>query len=128
MNATKWIAVWAMDMIGLTVTAFAQPRGAQTGAYSIKETRLGPLDAETLSPVFSRDGRYLAYVTHRGQRPCVVVDGQAGAEYDGIGDASLIFSPDGNRVAYGAKNGQKWSAVVDGQPGAEYDGIGTLIF
>jgi len=55
-----------------------------------------------------------------------VVDGKAGAEYDGI-DA-LIFSPDSKRMAFQAMKGEKWLAVVDGQAGTEYDGIGTLIF
>ncbi|MGD0463919.1 MAG: hypothetical protein ABSB74_15655, partial [Tepidisphaeraceae bacterium] len=105
MKATKWIAAWATAMIGLTVTAFAQSNAAPTNAYKTEETRLGPMDAEVLYPVFSRDGRHFAYVARRDQMLCVVVDGQAGAEYDDIGEDSVIFSPDGKRVAYAAKTG-----------------------
>jgi hypothetical protein len=55
----------------------------------------------------------------------VVVDGQAGPGYDGIGD--ITFSLDGKHVAYGARRSKwlvsKWFVVVDGQTGPEYDGI-----
>ena len=63
------------------------------------------------------------------KRVMVVVDGQAGAEYDGI--SSLIFSADGKRVAYAAQKGAK---VVGGggRPGGPRSttgiGKGTLIF
>ncbi len=67
-------------VIGLT-GALPQSTTAPTDAYKVKETRLGPIDAEMLFPVFSRDARHLAYVTHRGQRFCVATDGQAGEEY-----------------------------------------------
>ena len=60
----------------------------------------------------------------------VVVDGQAGAEYD-ESSHPRSSAPDGKRVAYVARKGRE---VVGGgwmaQAGAEYDGIGkgTLIF
>ena len=129
LKAMKSIAVWSTVMIGLT-GASAQPTPAPTDAYKIEETRLGPIDAERLAIVFSRDARHKAYVTHKGQKLSVVVDGQAGAEYDGIGKGTLIFSADGKRVAYGAKKGKQAVVVVDGQASPVYDGTaaGTLIF
>jgi hypothetical protein len=57
-----------------------------------------------------------------------VVDGQAGAQYDGIGEGSLVFSADGKRMAYAALNGKKFFVVVDGQAGAQYDAIGSPVF
>jgi len=75
--------------------------------------------AEARDVVFSQDRRHVAYVMPRGQKQCVVVDGQVGAEYDEICKGP-IFSPYSNRVAYIAKKGKKSLVVVDGQPGAEY--------
>jgi hypothetical protein len=72
----------------------------------------------------------VAYVAEKGGKWLVVVDGQEGAEYDGILEGGLLFSPDGQRVAYRAQKGEKWLVVVDGQAGAEYDviGKGSLVF
>lgn len=123
----RWsFLAWAFCIPAVCPVALA---GTQE-AYKVEETRLASLDANGLSPVFSRDGRHLAYVIPRGQKWSVVVDGQIGAEYDGIGRGSLLFSPDGTRVAYRAKKGKKWVVVVDGQAGAEYDDIaaGSLTF
>ena len=59
----------------------------------------------------------------------MLVDGQAGPEYDGVGDGSLLFSPDSKRVAYQAQNGGKSWMVVDGQKvGTDYDQASGLIF
>jgi len=129
MNAMKWMVVCAVAMLGLVAPAWAQPTSVQTGPYTVHETHLGQMDAERLSPIASRDRRHLAYVTHRSQKQCVVVDGKADTEYDLIQEGSLIFSPDGHRVAYAARNGQTWFAVVDGHPNP-YDLIvlRTLIF
>ena len=106
--------------IGLTMTVLAQV-GAAAETFRIEETLLGPLDTEILSPVFSRGGTHLAYVTHRGRKECVVVDGKAGEAYDGI--AGTVFSSDGQRVAYRALKGPRQLVVVDGKAGAEYEGI-----
>lgn len=91
---------------------------------TVQETRLGPVDAEILSPIFSRDTHHLAYVTHRGEKLCVVVDCQSGPEYDEIGQTGPVFSPDGRRVAYMGKTGRKSQIVVDGRAGEPYDAIG----
>jgi len=47
----------------------------------------------------------VAYVARRNAKWLVVVDGQVGAEHDGI-DA-LLFSPDSKHVAYVAEKGKK---------------------
>ncbi len=117
MNATNWIVVCTTAVLGLTVTGSAQQTNVEAVAYKIQETRLGPMDEKVLAPAFSRDGCHLAYVTTRGQKQCVVVDGQAGAEYDGIAAGSMIFSADGKRMAYVAQKGAKQMVVVDGQAG-----------
>ncbi len=97
-------------------------------------------------PVFSRDGRRLAYAAARGPREdrkwCVVLDGEESPEYEEVRD--LVFSPDGSHIAYAACKGererpvgivgdfdtQRWAVVVDGQEGPEYGEIvkGTPVF
>ena len=47
----------------------------------------------------------------------MIVDGQPGAEYDGI--EIPVFSPDGKRVAYAAQKGDKSLVVIDSLPGPE---------
>jgi Tol biopolymer transport system component len=77
---------------------------------------------------FSADGKRLAYTAWKGGEKCfVVIDGQAGPEYDGIGIVwdELVFSPDSKRLAYGAKKGEKWVVVIDGQESPVYDNIDT---
>ncbi len=44
----------------------------------------------------------------------VVMDGQEGKAYEGIGALSLSFSPDGKRSAYIARRGQRQLIVIDG--------------
>ena len=77
------------------------------------------------------NGCRIAWAERHGAKWVVVIDGQSGPEYDGIGD--IFFSPDGKHVAYGARRNKwfvsnKWFAVVDGQVGPEYDGIGDIFF
>jgi Tol biopolymer transport system component len=78
-------------------------------------------------PVFSPDGKRVAYagVQERG-KVVVVVDGQAGPAWHGVGDDSVCFSPDSRHVAYLARKGRRWCAVVDGQPGEPCDDIARV--
>ena len=72
-----------------------------------------------VGPVFSSDGRHLAYGATKDLKALVVLDGQPGPEYDGIWD--IEFSPDGKRLAYRARTDDKWRVIVNGQPGPEHD-------
>ena len=95
----------------------------------VVDGQLGPEYDGVGSPVFSADGKRVAYVVQKGAKRLAVVDGQPGPEYDDIKvslfpvEWSPIFSADGKRVAYAAKKGAKWLVVIDGQPGPEYDDI-----
>jgi len=64
------------------------------------------------APVFSADGKRIAW--SRGEREAMqmTVDGVAGEKHYGIG--AVAFSPDGKRVAYAAWLGSDWTLVVDG--------------
>ncbi len=50
--------------------------------------------------IFSADGKRVAYRAWKRDKCLVVVDGEAGAEYDAIAEGSPVFSADGKRVAY----------------------------
>ena len=80
----------------------------------------------TVSP----DSQRVAYGAIVGDKQFVVVDGEEGKRYDGIGEGTLIFSPDSQHVAFMARVGDKRFVVLDGEEGKRYDGIGegTLIF
>ena len=72
-------------------------------------------DFLTISP----DSRHVTCAVRSGSKRFVILDGEAGAHYDGIGN--LIFSPDSQHVAYVAKAGSKAVVVVDEEAGKKYD-------
>jgi len=75
----------------------------------------GEIDRMPPPPIFSADGRHIAYIirTDRGVR--VVRDGKADEEFDEISDSWPVFSDDGGRLVYAARKGDQWFAVVDGK-------------
>jgi Tol biopolymer transport system component len=82
------------------------------------------------TPVFSPDGKHLAYLAVDPQDGMsrVVVDGAEGPKYRAVG--MLTFSPDGKRLAYvGFKprdNKARYVLVADGTERKEYDYFGVL--
>jgi Tol biopolymer transport system component len=68
-------------------------------------------------PVFSPDGKRVAFGVRQNGLWSVVLDGNSGAEYGAI--SSLVFSPDSKRVAYAAGTRKSWVIIVDGQVYAE---------
>jgi Tol biopolymer transport system component len=64
-------------------------------------------------PVFSPDGRRVAYAALKGNNPVVVVDGAEGKRYEAVGAPS--FSPDSVHVSYEAVLGGRHFLVVDGK-------------
>lgn len=81
---------------------------------------------ETLycQPFFSPDSRRFAYVAHQESKWFVVVDGEPGPPFDGIGEYSLVCSADSRHVGYVGISGRKQRVVIDGKLGPVYDGIG----
>jgi hypothetical protein len=69
-------------------------------------------------PVFSSDGRRMAYWAWDGSRVRIVVDGVTGKPYDEVGQ--LLFGPDGQHLAAEVRVGSKWFLLVDGVEGSEY--------
>ena len=83
----------------------------------------GPLYSAVGPPIFSHDGKRLAYRAAKGDLWWLIVsDGQPGPEYQGIADP--VFSPDGSHLAYKAtKEPDKCVIVLDGRPGPQYEDV-----
>ena len=122
------------------------------GARTAKKWRLlldgrdhGPeVDGIAGRPVFSPDGRRVAYRANRGARPTslpipprerappwagswfMVVDGKAHPEYDEVG--TPVFSPDGQHLAYPARRNASWFIVVDEKEHGPHDAVGPPTF
>lgn len=69
-------------------------------------------------PVFSPDGKRVAYVAKTGKQWSVVINGEEGKPYDEIGPP--IFSPDSHSLAYEARLGKQWFLVLNGKEGKPY--------
>jgi WD40 repeat protein len=81
------------------------------------------------APIFSSDGKHVAYEARVGDSWYVVLDGQPGPAYGSI--RGLTFSPDGKRSAYmGYSKTYPYDGVVvvDGQPGPKYGKVWELTF
>jgi hypothetical protein len=76
-------------------------------------------------PLFSPDGRHLAYMARRGAKWMVVEDGKPGPAYEEIGAFSPVFSPDGEHLAYVVDRGKTAFVVVDGKPGPTFHCVWT---
>jgi hypothetical protein len=63
--------------------------------------------------VKDRSGRHTAQVVQRGTKQVVILDGQAGPEYDQISE--VTFSADGTSLAYEVKKGKEHLVVLDGK-------------
>ena len=68
---------------------------------------------------FSPDSKRLAWVSRRGGKDFVVLDGSEGKTYDEIQD--LQFTADARHLVYAARRVGKLVLVVDGIESNEYD-------
>ena len=73
-------------------------------------------------PVFSADGKRLAYVVSKAaDAAAVIVDAIEGKTYDSVGQ--VRFSPDGKRVAYVATKASRTMVVLDGAEIGQYQAV-----
>jgi len=126
------VLVWAwLAVTGLGLSC-ARPAATTPGVAGARlhvvEQRLGLMPKNVIETSTSADGRHVAFVTRVENGFCVVLDGQAGPQYESIGGYSpyfdpiarrLVFSPDGKRLAYAAKKDGKEFVVIDGQAGPQ---------
>ena len=118
----KQLLLRAAVLAMCTAMAYGQPTASTRPDDAVHIQRIGPLPAKMLAaPVVSTDGCRIAVVSGEGAKPFVVIDGEAGQEYDGVG--LPCFSADGKRFAYAGANGQKQFVIIDNRVGPEYDGI-----
>ncbi|NLG85109.1 MAG: hypothetical protein GX493_11005, partial [Firmicutes bacterium] len=92
---------------------FAYAADSGTKQFMVVDGRAGPEYDATGEPVFSPDGRHIAYVAmDSDKKRCVVLDGKEGEKYDWI--EKPVFSADGEHIAYSVRKGDKSLVVVDG--------------
>jgi hypothetical protein len=73
----------------------------------------GPYDGVSAQgPVFSPDGKKMAFAVRRKNQWRVVVNGQESQPFHRIGKNSLVFGPDSRRLAYAARLGFVWQVRV----------------
>jgi Tol biopolymer transport system component len=83
------------------------------------------VDPNDGAPVFSPNGKRLAYIAQEGSQRFVVLDGKPGAKYEAVSKGTLTFSPDSKRLAYVAGKGGKWTVVLDGAEGKPHTDVLT---
>lgn len=78
------------------------------------------------NPLFSTDGRRVAYIAKKNNRYFPVIDGKE--EPQSCDTMSINLSPDNSRIMYMGKRGDKYALIVDGQEGTLCDEIQDAIF
>lgn len=81
------------------------------------------VDPNDGAPVFSPDGKRLAYIAQEGGQRLVVLDGKPGTKYQAVYKGTLTFSLDGKRLAYIAGKAGKRTVVLDGVEGTPHADI-----
>jgi dipeptidyl aminopeptidase/acylaminoacyl peptidase len=72
----------------------------------------GPLYDFVSDPVFSPDGRQVAYRAWKYYKWFIVAGSREGRRFDWVSDPA--FSPDGTKIAFAAQDGREfWWKVVD---------------
>ncbi len=84
--------------------------------FMVIDGKKGEKFDEVGKPVFSPDGKRIAYRVREGDKWFIIVDGKKGEKFDKVGDP--VFSPDGRRIAYVAWESGK---------GLRYNTIGVLV-
>lgn len=129
-------AGWEAEYPELSLISSARTADGSRVAIAAKRTHwvmlvdgkeFGPYEA-AISPVFSPDGKRLAYYAKRNGMWRAVVDGQEGPEFPGPPNElalTLAFSPDSRRVAYVAFTRiNRGRLIIDGQAWPEWQDWG----
>lgn len=104
---------------------FVYAAGKDNKQYMVVDGRAGKMYDKVGTPVFSPDGRHLAYpagIKNEGldkEKQLIVLDGKESKKYDGVNRP--IFSKDSKHIAYSVMKGPKRMVVVDGKEGLEFE-------
>ena len=80
------------------------------------------------SPLYSPDGKSIAYWAQDNEKTFMVRNGQRGKQCDAGSWRRPAWSPDGRTLAYVARRWPKELLMVDGQERGEFDEIRNLTF
>ena len=103
-------------------------------AVTVEPVASAPEDQSPQRIVISPDGHHIAFVSTRGSRFVVVVDGKPTPKYDEIGhihnavNKEIIFSADGQHVMYIARRSDDEMVVVDGNEMVGYQLVDQFSF
>jgi hypothetical protein len=119
---------WQSDRAGAQRFDYPARRGSEW--VLVEDDRERPLPGGLYAPrgwycrpLFG--GPHVAYSAAKGQKQVMVLDGQAGPEFDEV--RWPCFSPDGH-LAYVARKGTMSCAVVDGREGPEFEDVCNFRF
>ena len=87
-----------------------------------------PYDGIWSQPVFSADGRHVAFLAQFGKAFRLVVDGREGPEHPAVANRPPVASADGRRWAYVIVRGGRQAVVCDGKVGPFFEWIGPIQF
>ncbi len=116
--------VFSPDSLSLAYFAYDVDRKCMLVVNGNESRKL--YDGCDRSPVFSPNGRRIAYWAERDGKWHVVVDGKEIGVYERTGD--IVFSPDSRRLAFVAGREKDWRVVVDGAEGKPYPIVSHPIF
>lgn len=99
------------ERVAFVVSLFSKGHGG--GMATVIDGKEGKHYDYVGEPVFSPDGKHVAYKARHGKKWFVVVDGQEGRAYDDVGAGeSLVFGCGYGYFAFLPRKGEKWAVVV----------------
>jgi Tol biopolymer transport system component len=115
-----------MRVLALISTVAFLQAGTPSISFEDKVLASIPEEITVKNPIFSRDGKQVAYMCYQGAKCWVGVNKEKGPPYDAFGK-TLVYSNDG-RLAYCAASGNSWVVVVSGKASTSMAVAGIPVF